>query len=323
MRKELREIWDQQQFYNAEIQRLQKKSDAEWLLNYVLGAHRELSELLDQTGWKSHRIADSKYFGPNIEEELADITKYVFSMWQQMGFSEQDMLRAIHGKGEILHQLLYQETRPPLEKRNILMLDLDGVVADFRQGFMTWVEHTHWQDILTVNESDSGLHMDINNGWNYRSYYQAKMEFERDGGYGTLPPVTHICKCANILHQIGWYIIVYTARPYTTFRRIWSDTWSWLKLHEVEVDELHFGYDDRVVAASHLSERNHVIALEDDPTLALRYTRCNIPVLLCPQPYNQHLFLNTEYLRVVDREEEYWELSKIIQNTSTRGKFYA
>jgi hypothetical protein len=323
MRKTLEQIWDKQQEYNLKVQDLQDRSSTEWLVNYILGTHSQLTELLNQTNWKTHRIRDMDPYGPNIAEELADITKYVFSMWQVMGYTETDMLNAMQRKGEVLEQLLYQETHPSPKDRNILMLDLDGVVADFRYGFMQWLSGTPWKSILTLDERDIGLHMDINNGWNYHSYYQAKMEFERDGGYGTLPSITRIKKCVNALHRVGWYIIVYTARPYRTYKRIWSDTWLWLKNHDIEADELHFGYDERVVAASKYKEENHVVALEDDPTLIKRYVGCNIPVLLCPQPYNQNIFLDTNYIRLIQDEQEHWDISNAVHNTIATGAFNA
>jgi len=323
MRKTLAQVWDEQQEYNDKVKQFQTRSSSEWLINYILGAHSELSELLDQTHWKTHRLETMWQFGPNISEELADLTKYVFSMWIEMGYTEQDMLDAMHSKHEILEQLMYQDTRPQLQERNILMLDLDGVVADFRKGFMLWLNNTKWRDVLTLDERDIGLHMDINNGWNYHSYHQAKMEFERDGGYGTLPSITRIKKCVNALHRVGWYIIVYTARPYRTYKRIWSDTWLWLKNHDIEVDELHFGYDERVVAASQYKEENHVVALEDDPTLIKRYVGCNIPVLLCPQPYNQNIFLNNNYLRLIQDEQEHWDISNAVHGTIETGAFNA
>jgi hypothetical protein len=244
-------------------------------------------------------------------------------MWQEMGYTEQDMLDAMHSKHEILQQLMYQDTRPQLQERNILMLDLDGVIANFREGFMQWLNGTPWKDVLTLDERDIGLHMDINNGWNYHSYHQAKMEFERNGGYGTLPSITRIKKCVNALHRVGWYIIVYTARPYRTYKRIWSDTWLWLKTHDIEADELHFGYDERVIAASKYKEENHVVALEDDPTLIKRYVGCNIPVLLCPQPYNQNIFLDTNYIRLIQDEQEHWDISNAVHNTIETGAFNA
>lgn len=314
----LSQVWDKQESYNTLIQNNDKKSSSEWLVNYILGANSELAELLQQTNWRNHPIYSTDEFGPNIAEELADVTKYVFSLWQLMGFTEQDMLNAMNLKSDLLSQLLFQETRPPLKRRRIMMLDLDGVVADFRQGFMEWVSGTKWADILTLKEEEIGLHMDINHGWNYRAYNQAKIEFEQDGGYSHLPVIKNVKMAVNVLRQVGWYIMVYTARPYTTYKRIWGDTWTWIKEHDITVDELHFGYDERVVTASQLSEDNMVVALEDDPTLIHRYSGCDIPVFVYPQPYNNFQFGDVKLVTYLDPTSKHWEISDLIFNTTER-----
>jgi hypothetical protein len=311
----LDEIWDKQQSYNTLIMNQTRKNSSEWMINYILGATSELSELLQQTNWRNNPIHAVDEFGPNVSEELADITKYVFSLWQLMGFTPLDMLQAMDLKGDILNQLMYQETRSTLRERSILMLDLDGVIADFRQGFMEWISATRWADILTLKEEEIGLHMDINNGWDYRAYNQAKIEFEREGGYSLLPSIRTMKMAVNTLRRIGWYIIVYTARPYTTYKRIWGDTWLWLKDKEIEVDELHFGYDERVVTASQLSELNHVVAIDDDPTLIRRYVGCNIPIFVYPQPYNQQLPLHSGLVTMLDSDGPHWEISNQVHAT--------
>jgi NTP pyrophosphatase (non-canonical NTP hydrolase) len=311
----LDEVWEKQQSYNDAIrQQHPNKTNSEWLINYILGATSELSDLLQQTNWRNNSIYTVDEFGPNVIEELADVTKYIFSLWQLMGLTPLDMLNSMALKGEILNQILYQETRPPIKNHNILMLDLDGVIADFRQGFMQWVFHTRWAEILVIKEEEIGLHMDIDHSWDYRAYNQAKIEFEREGGYSLLPTIKSVKMAVNTLKRIGWYIIVYTARPYTTYKRIWGDTWLWLKDHDIEVDELHFGYDERVLTASYFLNNNHVAALEDDPTLIKRYVSCNIPVFVYPQPYNR-LSFTSPLVTVLSQEQKHWEISNAIHST--------
>lgn len=312
----LDEVWDKQQSYNTLIRQQHPNKDVvDWMINYVLGAHSELSDLLAQTNWRNNSTYVNTDFGPNVIEELTDVTKYIFSLWQLMGCSPQDMLNSMALKGELLNQILYQETRPQLKKRSIIMLDLDGVVADFRTGFMEWVSNTKWAEILTIKEEEIGLHMDINHGWDYNAYNQAKIEFEREGGYSFLPSIKAVKMAVNTLKSIGWYIMVYTARPYTAYKRIWGDTYLWLKDHDIQVDELHFGYDERVLTASYLQNDNHVVALEDDPTLIKRYQGCNIPVFVYPQPYNISVYFNSDSIKMLDPHDTHWQISNLIHAT--------
>jgi len=210
---------------------------------------------------------------------------------------------------------MFQETRPAIQQANIIMLDLDGVIADFRRGFMEWIADNDWKDILTIKEEDIGLHLDINNGWDFKLYNRAKVAFEKDGGYSLLPIYTNTKMAINTLRSSGWYIIVYTARPYSTYKRIWGDTWIWLRDNDITVDELHFGYDDRVLVASDLAVQNHVVAIEDDPLLIRRYNGSNIPVFIYPQPYNQHLFVPSRTTHLIEEETQFWKISNAIEET--------
>lgn len=313
----LEDIWKQQKDYNYLVQEQQRQTSSEWMINYILGTMTELTELLDETNWRTHRVKRVDQFGPNVAEELADITKYVFSMWQIMGYSQQDMLQAMSQKGELLQQLIMQEMRPAITGRNILMLDLDGVVADFRKGFLDWVSTSQWKDTLTISADQIGLHLDLNNSWDYQAYNQAKIAFEQEGGYHKLPVIPQVSLAVNSLYRVGWHVIVYTARPYSTYKRIWGDTWNWLKQHNILVNELHFGYDSRVVAASALAESNFVIALEDDPTLIRRYEGCKIPVIVYPQPYNETMYLATGS-HFIFPEDEFWDISSHIDKLSRK-----
>ena len=313
----LSDVWKQQEDYNHLIKSQRNMTGSEWMINYILGTMTELTELLDETNWRTHRVKRITEFGPNIADELADITKYVFSMWQLMGYTEQDMLSAVKEKSKILHQLLSQEMRPTVTGRNVIMLDLDGVVADFRKGFLNWVSQSQWKDILTINPDQIGLHLDINNSWDYQAYNQAKIQFEQEGGYHNLPLIDTVAQAVHTLYRLNWYVIVYTARPYTTYKRIWADTWTWLQNHNLHVHELHFGYDSRVVAASNLAANNLVVALEDDPTLIRRYEGCGIPVVVYSQPYNETMYLAADTFMILP-DYPFWDISSHIDKLSRR-----
>jgi NTP pyrophosphatase (non-canonical NTP hydrolase) len=284
---DLYKLWIQQQNYNADIRKIQTKTDGEWMINYILGTMSELAELLEQMNWKQHRFTTINSFGPNVEEELADVTKYILSMWQLLGHTPQTMINAMAQKGMILNQLLKQETNPIPNDKMILMLDLDGCVADFRTGFYTWLSSERWNTLLRAERENSNLHLDIEQGWEYTLYQEAKLEFEKAGGYSFLPPIQPVIDRVNALAREGWYVIACTARPFSQYKRIWKDTWIWLQEHHVKVNELHFGGELRIQIAKSYSECNLVIAIEDDPIMIERYNSCNISTLMVPHIYNQ------------------------------------
>lgn len=283
----IHDLWIQQQNYNQDIGSLQPRTSAEWMQNYILGVVSELGELLEEVKWKHHRVSRASEFSHNTVEQLADITKYVISMWQVVGITPDQMIGYTYEKGKILEQLLKQETQPELSGRNIIMLDLDGCLADFRSGFLQWLELSPWKHRLKPTDIAERIHMDIDHGWDYGDYHAAKLQFEKDGGYYHLPAMSLMIESIKYMREQGWYIIVYTARPYTVYKRIWGDTWRWLENHTCSVDELHFGHEARVVRAIDLAKSNKVISIEDDPTLIVRYISSGIPVYVEHQPYNR------------------------------------
>lgn len=299
---DLYSVWTQQSEYNDRIKRLKSGDEADWMIDYILGTISELGELLKEMNWKKHRLHSLEDFGPNVSEELADISKYVLSMWQIAGFSQLDMLKAVYRKGEILEQLYWQEVSRSLTGEKIVILDLDGVVADFRQGFSKWITGSHWSSILNIDERDFGLHLDLNNGWEYSTYEEAKLEFERLGGYNYLPPIEKVLEAVKHLSIKGFKILVWTARPNHIYKRIRSDTWAWLMDKEIPAEGLYFGGDERIRAAKKLSESNFVIAFEDNTTLAKRYAISGIPVVLITQPYNVDMERSEKVLRVFDKQ---------------------
>jgi NTP pyrophosphatase (non-canonical NTP hydrolase) len=291
--EKLDEIWYQQIEYNRKVFEKQSRTSAEWMQTYLLGLISECGELLQEMNWKQHRLDYAEEFGPNVPEELADITKYVFSMWQIMGIRPDQMLQFLWDKGVMLEQKFQQEHRPRVQGKDVMLLDLDGVIADFRLGFENWImrsERYAMELSPILEERMATLHMDINKGWSYPLYSQAKLQFEQGGGYAELPCIQTVVDAVKILQSKGFYLIIWTARPGRELERVWKDTWNWLQRFELQPDEFHFGGDERVADAIRLRrEHNRVIALEDNPGLIQRYLTNDIPVFCIPQPYNAGL----------------------------------
>lgn len=287
----LESLWEQQAQYNQKVKEIQQRSQVEWTETYLLGLVSEIGELLQECNWKKHRLHSSEEFGPNVPEELADLTKFIFSLWNNLGYGPDEMLQSCWQKGIALEQKFQQEHRPRLANKRVLLLDLDGCIADFRTGFERWVErHPQFRESLPSMRREEGftLHMDIDSNWPFSEYTKAKLEFEKGGGYATLPAYDELLKSIYHLQRMGWYVIVWTARPGKQLKRVWRDTWEWLLKSGLQPDEFHFGGDERISDAVRLvGAGNHVLAIEDNPDLASRYVSNRIPVILVSQPYNR------------------------------------
>lgn len=284
-------IWTEQQEHNERVQGIVCQSSQEWVVTFILGLISECDELLRAMQWKQHR----KPYGTdltrsdkrNIAEELADVTKYVLCLWQQFGFDLADFLSFVDAKGELVAQLLRQEFEEPPPGTPILITDLDGTIANFRQGFIQWALDHDW--LLGAPTVDHGtLQMDVELGVSYPQYHAWKRQFESSGGYYHLPAFADGISMIRAAQQLGAYIIAVTARP-PDLKRVWYDTWWWLKKMEIQPNQLLFHDSERVLVLSQYikEELAHpVLVLEDDPSLVTRIAPI-CPVVCRSASYNE------------------------------------
>lgn len=276
----LRSIWEGQRDYNQLIQSVQSEHDANWADVYLLGAMGTVDGLLNASGWKRHRKTSRKpILKENIARHLADLTKYVLSLWQHFGFDSDMMLRVLAERDAELLMELRSEFFPPAG-RDVIVFDLDGTVADFRKGFAEW-----WGR----SDNVSSLHVDIDNAVGFADYEIAKEEFESGGGYGTLPAYPDAVALLMAERMRGAFLFCTTARPVDRFARVREDTLDWLRKRGIYPDAIVFGRDERILQLLRLRRNNRIVLLEDDPTHAMRAVGSGIAVMLRNQPYNATL----------------------------------
>lgn len=287
--KRLNLIFQNQKAYNEKVRAKEGiQSHEHWMKQYLLGAVSEVNEILDEINWKVHKRGHpvNPY---NLARELADLTKYVLSMWEVSGFDADAMLNFVAEKGDELDAQWVQDWLykiPPASK--IILTDLDGTLGNWRKAFMDWLMTTHGEDLPL--DSGINLAMEVEMKIPYPKYASWKKQFEAEGGYRILPVYPDVQPTFQALDKAGVIGIAYTARPAKVHGRIWSDTWEWLENNQLHhlVKELRIGAEDRISRACELKEQGHqVLMLEDDPGLAIRAATSGIPVLLRSQPYNK------------------------------------
>lgn len=275
----LQDLWEQQDRYNQTVKSVQTEI-VNWGETYILGVMTELKEILDEMKWKRHqRRSRAPVNRDNMADELADITKYVLSLWLEFGFSLEEVLQRTVAKGNLLQYRLAREFFPPMNQK-VILTDLDGTVADFRAGFSAWMK---------VQDSVHSLSMDLDNNIPFGLYEELKNQFEREGGYGALPEYPDAVALLKNEKSKGAFLFVSTARPSEQFKRVPNDTMGWLEQRGIVPDSILFGRDERVIALLGLRGTNQVVLLEDDATLAMRAANSGIFVYLRDQPYNRNI----------------------------------
>lgn len=274
---ELMRLWNAQAKYNEAIKAVQTEH-ADWPEVYALGLVGEVDEVLRASRWKRQQPGRRQRVDREaLAEELADVTKYAICLWQEFGFILPDMLAAVGRKTQRLEMRLVNDWFPP-EGTNVIVTDLDGTVADFRAGFA---------ESVAIHDHVKTLAMDLDNGLGWDSYERTKANWEEGGGYADLPAYADAVDLLRGERTAGTWLMVVTARPGETIRRVWNDTEGWLWGQGIEPHALLMGRDERLVQLLRLAERrNKVLLLEDDPILAMRAAGAGFKVWLRDQPYN-------------------------------------
>lgn len=283
MRERWERLWEAQRSYNDMVKSVQTDKP-DWNEVYLLGLVGEVDEILRELKWKrQHAGRGISINRDNLADELADATKFILSLWQENGFTIEDMLTAVEIKTSVLEHRLRWEFFPPTSK-HVIITDLDGTVANYRKGFNLWLGHEHEHDIVR------SLNGDLDQGMDWLQYNGLKEEFESSGGYATLPVYADAADLLTRETLRGTTVIVFTARPVSQFQRIRYDTHAWLRLFEIPADHVLFGREERLLALAKLAQNNNtVLLLEDDPVNAMRAANSGFKVYLKDQPYNQEV----------------------------------
>jgi len=306
----LQVIWDQQTSYNAKVRKWQARTSGEWMETYILGLISECGQLLEAMRWKRNRVQFVDEFDPNAAEELADITKYVISMWILLGHSPKDMLDKVYGKGLFLDSVFSQEFEKDLGNR-IVIFDLDNVLADTQTALAAYFKAISFD----MSRLQDDIHLDLALSQRFDEYRTVKNKFEIAGGYSSLEPIYPTAELFAALREEDWSIVVYTARPVETFKRIRQDTFEWFMNQGVQPDALLFGREERILYASKLrQEGKMVVLIEDDPGIIKRSHLMDIPTIVPLKEYNRKFATFNgdweELVKVINylagKEEEQW-----------------
>lgn len=236
--------------------------------------------------WKLHRSSLGEPNYGNLGEEFTDLLKYVLSLFELWGFSENSVMDMLDRKSKILDLQWEMDHFIPPEGRKILVCDLDGTIADWRSTFMDWLNrHSNYMDTETPVYT---MNPDVDFAVMYPEYARLKDQFESEGGYQKLVPFFDGVETVRELVRNDVMLAVFTARP-IRIKRIWWDTYRWLQWEGIEPTWLFMGAETRIIRAFDWAKTNTVVIFEDNPDLALRAANSGLKVFLRDMPYNSHV----------------------------------
>ncbi len=246
----------------------------------VLHLISETDELLRVSGaWKPHRNLDVRENRPAIGFELADILKYWITIAQIWGFTPEEALDYFAKKDMIVRQRHSEEFVKSVDRPSVLV-DLDGVLANYVDGFLTFMRgHGVPQYVLDTLRDSGWIDKTSFEEWIPEDRYdELRHDFRCRGGFGMLPMLPGARSFMDWLHEQDYYTIILTSRPIHQYPNIYSDTIMWLDQHELHYDFIWWGQDKGNVIEDRNVRKHIQFAVDDDLKFAVQLAKLGISV---------------------------------------------
>jgi len=298
----LKDVWREQKDFNELFRHLPKgfEQQSDLTQHMVLCIMSELDEILSTIHWKHHRNIPIKPNPHQTLSECVDVFKYLITIVQAWGFSEEDFIKAFWKKSMAIRQRHSEEFVKNIQGRTAV-IDIDGVLCNHDEGFLTWLRDTYTLTegqavMISDKEKKYGFVGNINrNDLNMdpATWQDLKHEF-RISGYKEFMPVFDDAKeFLTRLKDKDITVVLLTSRPIDRYPNLYTDTVAWLERSKLPYDVIWWSYDK----ADHVVENlpNPLFAVDDDLSQASKFDLADIPVYwLCRRKENQKDFLYVE-----------------------------
>lgn len=176
------------------------------------------------------------------------------------------------------------------KNKKIVGIDLDGVLAQYPEGwihFVNMVEKSNYQDLNEVKEKLS-----------YRRYKNLKHQYRTSGFKETLSPRENASAFTNILKKSGYHIFILTSRPFETYEGLFKLTTNWLSRNDICYDGIIFGNDKHIKIVSNFPTLNFMV--EDHSGFANLVAKWGYQVYLINTQYNEKSSILPRVKRIDD-----------------------
>tara|TARA_R110000824_G_scaffold47830_1_gene135712 strand:- start:1032 stop:1979 length:948 start_codon:yes stop_codon:yes gene_type:complete len=266
-----------------------------------LAIHAEVSDLISALNYKEHYNSEKKVEKEKILYESVDVVRYAIAILNLWEFKPCEFWNAFLDKDNYLaSQRKQQETS--WSNQPVLIVDLDDVLIQFRDGFIDWLEEKF---SIVINRMSSEYYTTkevMSAGLNPEEVFN---QFILDRKIKSLQPEQAMIDTINSLSDEGYWIHLLTARPKDDLLCFY-DTYTWLKNAGLNYDRLDFsGEKYRWCAKSeYFNSKSIVCAIDDSPKHAAEYAKHGIDVCVPSKSYNLevhdmkkvHVFNNSKQL---------------------------
>lgn len=301
----MKELWELQAEQQAElgldphdmtdVERRQVTKDL------LLLANEELAELARVfSTHKRHLLSTPTFDKIGVAEEVADTFKTLIALAQLWGVSAELVTEAFARKTRVIRSRSTGERAQLRDETKLLCVDMDDVLSDLA----AWVS--------SLSEAGAGLEP----GRHLWDLLESKKDgFYREGRFRELPPIIGAAQGLSAAKELGYTVVIVTARPQWQYKRLYADTLEWLDEHGMHHDHVLFNKDKVEAVHMHLSPAWPTFFVDDHERNARALSSAGIPVLLFDRPHNKTL-ADSQLIRRVDGWQE---ITRILEEGARRG----
>lgn len=172
-----------------------------------------------------------------------------------------------------------------------VLLDMDGVIADFYKGFANYLNDNYNCNLDINSEPSSYLFKDWGHGVDFVDFDEASQRWIQEGGFVKLPIFNGASEFVKKLKDICNVFIV-TARiggwdqkfPLKIQEQIKHDTHMWLNNYDICVNDVFFTHNKVLFC----KEYGIPIIIEDKMSTALEASKNGIHTIIVNREYNNN-----------------------------------
>lgn len=299
---DFRKIWDNQREFNDKLVGLDtvrndKEKFQKWNNFYHLALMREVGEVLDTVNWKIHRNEKKDLIRSNTLEELVDCLKYWMSLAQLHGFTYEEVYEEYFRKSAVVEQRHKQELQDVIDSGDkIVGVDIDGVLADYPRSFVEFINKELGTDFDPDKITNYNIYEEL--GLSTELGMELKDKYRQSGQKRFIPVIDGAKEMLHGLRDLGYKIVLLTARPYKKYNRIFPDTMEWLEKNGLVYDAIIFDENKEERLLKEFGANRVDFFIDDVAGNANSISNLGVKCFLVDRPYNQDAVLKENVVRV-------------------------
>ena len=267
-------------FYNSDEMSEAEKIEKHKVL--CLAMQSELSQLANSVHYREHRTNVTPTHKQNILFETMDVYRYCLSILNLWGYDAHDAKSAFESRDANL-RIRTEKNISKWSGQKVVVVDVDDVIARFRQNFYEWVNKTYPGSNVEYKSPEYFISKSICG----KSGDELLIEFIDAGNLKKLDVCENVVSGLRRLRRDGYWIHILTARPEFELKCL-NETYEWLEKCVGEFDSVQLS-SEKYIAVAGLEPYKHgkvVCAIDDSPKHASEYVMHGIPCIVPVRSYN-------------------------------------